>query len=424
MDHAAACESRHIDGAFDYGLVTRQPVFFFDLAPVLENSQPSFARNPERLRNICEHSLGNLADEDLTLFTDTGFYVIFSSCDVDEAAIHANRINVSLLKVLFGTDSLTAHQLVPMFRAATMEELKGTGEAGTNIVTRAAAIVDRKQTTEAEAQYSFDGVCEDEEEQLHLLATRGVYPRDEVRLSFSPVYDIKRGVPAIFFCRPLAKRDGKPVFGYRAFRNLSPLEQAHIDQAILRYATSYAVRLQQMGSPIIVGVPVSAESLNWSRGRQIYLNALRQTGIANNPQLIPLLDGFSPGTPSNRIADLTSILRPFTRRVAVYLPNCDTAVERSGVIGASGYALHVSTKSDPATMHRAAFWLARLCLTQGAFSCLTGVHSQAALDAARSAGLKFAAGSALAPRALTEGASLEFARATVDVQSGADAFSA
>lgn len=409
MDRATNTLTRRIDGAIDAAQFARHPIYYFDLAPILERSGSAYIRNPERLQVICENGLGHLSESDMTLFDETGFYLIVGSCDGAQAEGLANRISVALLKLFFGTESLAPDQLVPLFRKASPGEISQGASA---LAQRAAAIMHPPSDRATRAPgtpgaKSDDGSARDQFDQL---ASQGVYEPDRLSLCFMPAYDLKRGTPALFFCLPTTVDNGQIVQGHRAFASVAAQDMPFADEAILRHAVQFADRLLEGGNLIAVTAPISVETMSWSRGRSTYQSALRRIGIEGHPQVIPLIDDIAPGTPPSRIAEMLAALRPFARRVAIALPDCEVALENSGLLGAAGIIVAMPRRADTGTASRTASWLARACATQNAFSCITSINSEEALEAVKEAGIRFGAGTALAPPALTGEDAIEYAR--------------
>lgn len=392
--------------AIDAKIVASRPVFFFDLTTVQSQTATSLLANPERLNIICEQNCATLQSSDVTVFTQTGFYLIINSVSGDEAFDLARRINLALLKLFFGTNNLTPAQMVPVFRIAAPEEiqkLRDTPPCPAPAKTTQATIA-------RQAAERWSSEPPDPGKRFSQLAITGKSPAERITLNFVPIYDIHRGTPALYICTPTGRQGRNEIHGRNAFRKVSIVETPHLDEAVLRYATAFSDRLMQTGSVAAVCVPVSAETLCWSRGRHVFLSALNDVDLDMNPQIIPVIEDISPGTPPNRLADMIAVLRPYARRIAVTLPDSEIALERSGIIGASGFALSLPPRATAQSADRLGAWLNRICKAQNAFSCITGVNNEDALDALRDRGIRFASGTALAPKAVNADAAIELAR--------------
>ncbi len=116
-------EVRVLDGRLDVERLAGYPMFYFDLAPVLEHCRGTLSRHPERLRLMCEQTVGRLAPNELILFKVDGFFLIAQSCAGAAAKACANSVNLGLLRLLFGSESLAPDRLSCLFRAAAADEI-------------------------------------------------------------------------------------------------------------------------------------------------------------------------------------------------------------------------------------------------------------------------------------------------------------
>lgn len=392
--------------AIDAKTVETRPVYFYDLTAVQSQTATSLLANPERLSIICEQNFATLQSSDITIFTKTGFYLIINSVSGDEAFELARRINLALLKLFFGTNDLTPEQMVPVFRIAAPEEVQNLHNASPHH----GAMTDKRNAGPAQSNERWIIEPPNPGKRFSQLGITGKSPAEHVALNFVPVYDIHRGTPALYICTPTARRGRSEILGRAAFRELSIIETPYLDEAVLRYAAAFSDRLMQTGSVSAVCVPVSAETLSWSRGRRVYLSALRDVDLGLNPQIIPVIEDISPGTPPNRLADMIAVLRPYARRIAIVLPDSEIALDRSGIIGASGFSLPLPPRAQAQSADRLGVWLNRVCKAQHAFSCVTGVNNEDVLDALRDRGVRFASGSALAPKTVSADAAITLAR--------------
>lgn len=392
--------------AIDAQTVNARPVFFYDLTAVQSQMATSLLTNPERLSIICEQNFATLQSSDVTVFTQTGFYLIINSVSGDEALDLANRINLALLKLFFGTNNLTPEQMVPVFRIAAPEEVQRLRDMQASPLSANAT---QATGTHHVPERWINGPS-DPGKRFSQLAITGKNTAERITLNFVPVYDIHHGRPALYICTPTGRHGSKEIHGRSVFRKLSVVETPYLDEAMLRYAAAFSDRLMQTGSVCAVCVPVSAETLSWSRSRRVYLSALDEVDLDMNPQIIPVIDDISPGTPLNRLADMIAMLRPYAQRIAIALPNSEIALDSSGIIGASGISLPLPPRTQAQSADRLGAWLSRACKAQNAFSCITGVNDEDVLDALRDCGIRFASGSALTPMAVSADAAIELAR--------------
>jgi hypothetical protein len=377
-----------LEGGIDLARFLKLPVFFFDLDPFLERSGSLLSRDRDRLRSLCERQLEAISAGDTIVHAATGFYLIVQSATGDEATRIAERLNVALLKLFFGPDSLTAE------RSGTMYSL-------------ARAPQQNVSHSDAEAIEAAPGPVGIGRHSLHTpeprdayaeLAMRGALPSQHVELSFAPVHDLVRGRSTTFFCMPAFCIAGAPVItGYRAFENVDKRELPYLDRAILAHALKFARRLGQAGVYTAVGVPVSFETLVASRGREIYREALRAAGVPDYPFVVLTIRDVPAGITASRLAEIVDSVRPLAKRVFVHLPDAETAPLNSGHLGADGFILSLSPRQTPAQIGRAADWLNHMCEIQTALSCIDQIESASALETVKAASIRFGQGAVFGP---------------------------
>jgi hypothetical protein len=242
---------------------------------------------------------------------------------------------------------------------------------------------------------------------LGVLARDGVYLEQGVELTFFPVHDLRRRAVSTLFCAPAF---AGAIFGHQAFQQLKQAELPFIDRAILTHSLNFARRLGEAGIMMAVGVPVSFETLAWSKGRQIYQWALRSAHVADQPQLILKIEDIPPGTPADRIAQVVSSLRPFCKHIFVHLPNDHIELGMTGRMGASGLVLSLQRRAALPEILADSRYLSRVAVAQGAMSCIDHVESDEALHVVRSAGIRFAAGNVFGGQTIAGTAALDEVR--------------
>jgi len=385
MDHEHDPEGQAIAGMLEQALSADLPLYFFDLAHALERAGLGSADTPGWLRGLCEDRIGPLSEGDITLFTANGFYLLIGSCEGAEADALAARVDKAMIE-LFGAEDKPQNLLGPSpARAGDPMDLA--------LIERARAIMGPSRPP-----------------RFATLGGDGKSVKDGVQLCFAPVRDLRRGTPMLFQCTPVALHGETPGSGYRAFRDLTPQDYAALDCAMLEYGAAFARALCESGSIAAVAVPVHAETLSWSRGRQRYLALLRDTEMAAAPQLLPVIDGLANGTLPERIAELVGMLKPHARRVVVSLPDIEVPLDASGLIGAAGFSLALPWYADTRVAQRWSRWLERACAIQNAFAWMSCVNNAEALAAVRANPIRFACGAALGPTPLTRDAALDYAR--------------
>ncbi len=384
----AYVDGRRVDGSFDLARFTGFPIYFFDLEPVLAHTRSALVRDAERLRAVCEQHLGALGASEVMMFSGSGFYLVVQSCLGTAALGLANRINLALLKLFFGTDSLVPARLRTMFQRV--------------MPTAATKARQRPQQLAAEPENEFDDPDTDSEVPdmtpekraafVH-LAAQGRLQEQNVELSFVPVHDLRRRRVTTFFCSPVSRAENSPrVYGYGAFEGMSRHDWPFVDRAILAYAIKFARRLASSGIVAAIGTSVNFETLAWSKGRKMYCQALRAVGVSEFPFLILKIEDVPAGILPGRLSDIVSAVHPLVKRVFVHLPDCETPTHQCGHLGTTGLVLSLPPKPSPIVAMGRAKWLVRACEAQNALSCIDRIDSDATLELVRLAGVRFGVG--------------------------------
>ena len=229
------------------------------------------------------------------------------------------------------------------------------------------------------------------------FAIRGILPGQSVELIFTPVHDLVRGRSTTFFCTPAFCVAHAPVIcGYRAFEGLAPEDSPLVDRAILAHALKFARRLGQAGVYVSVGAPVNFLTLSSSQNREAYCETLRAAGVPEYPFVVLIVQDLPLGITASKLAEVIASLRPLAKRIFVQLPNIDTALLGSGHLGADGFILSLPPHQRP-TQVAAADWLAKMCETQTALSCMDQIDNEGAVEIVRAASIRFGRGAAFGP---------------------------
>jgi hypothetical protein len=379
-------DDRRVDGSIDLARFCGFPIYFFDLEPVLAHTRSALARDPERLRSVCEQHLGVLVACEVLIFSGSGFYLVVQSCADAAAQGLANRINFALRKLFFGTDNLVPEQLATMFEGvrpvASAQASRSAANAAKPVDKIAAPVADEIPNMSPEKRVA-----------LVQLAAHGRFPEQNVELSFVPVHDLRHPRVSAFFCSPVSGAQvPSRIYGYRAFQGISRQEWPLVDRAILAYAIKFARKLTAGGIVAAIGTCVNFETLAWSQGRKIYCQALRAIGAGDFPFLILKIEDVPAGTLPGRIAEIVSSVRPLVKRVFVHLPDCDIPTHQCGHLGVTGFVLSLPPRPSPATASGISNWLMRTCEIQVALSCVDHIDGDATLERVRQAGIRFGAG--------------------------------
>lgn len=382
-----AISSTKIDNRFDADFLLSRPLFFFDLAPVLDRAGSTMLRNPNRLEIVCDHCVRAVTDTDQMVFAGCGFYLVVTSCETPQAEALARKISIVLLRCFFGMGEPPADLLAALFRKPTADEFAALAGPGAPLPREDAA--PEAGTPAAEPPRPAIAAATDP---LVELAVRGVHRPAAFRFGFVPVHDLRRGTVSTFFCGTVRLHDGEIVYQRDGFASIGPRDMPRVDQAMLLQTLAFGEKLRLAGIVAAVGTSVSFETLGWSKGRQFYQNALRSTASADNNYLIVKIDAIPPGTPAMRIAEMVAAIRPFAKRVFVHLPYDAIGTIQDTNLGAGGFV----TSAGPGSTHEEIAALsqrfAKLCNLNGALSCVDQIPNAAAASLVQAAGVRFAEG--------------------------------
>jgi hypothetical protein len=244
-----------------------------------------------------------------------------------------------------------------------------------------------------------------------LPLTGAIAERDFV-LRFFPVFDFQRHSVAALFCTPMYEGDGAgAIYGHGAFR-FAPTEWAQIDCAILDHALGFGTELLRHGIVTAVGASVAFSTLDDPAGRMTYREALRNAHAGQQPNLVIKIEDIPADAGSRRVGMLVQSLKSLAPRVWVHLPGSRVMGARESLF-AQGLVLSMPAKLPFHGRAIEARWLARQAHLQNALACMDHIDTPAELEVVRGAGVRFAAGHALARPALAASASIDEIRDTL-----------
>ncbi len=387
MESVGIPSHHRLDGLFDLSRFEGDCVFFFDLDAVLSRAKSRWLNDRDRLKSICERQVRTVAPNDLLVFSDTGFFLI--SAAGAEAGVHirAGQVNLGLLQLFFGAQSLAPDQMVTMFRAATQEEVRA-------------------------ASPHFGLPMRAKEKIVREDAPSGP---ERVQFAFTPVEDFRSGRTSALFCTPFRRNAFGTTYGYRALSQSLKADPS-FDLSALDHALALTSRLIQSGLYAAVGTPVGYETLSRPRWREAYQQKLRDAQAAANPLLLLKVDAIPVGITASRLADIVHCLKPFAKRVFVHLPQRTMPLSQTGLLGATGFVFSLNHGLDDDRVTEETGRLIRFCVSQGALSSIDNIETHTQWNLVRAAGARFGAWSASDSNVLNADAHLAtLARETVAI---------
>jgi hypothetical protein len=317
-------------------------------------------------------------------FVGSGFRLLISSTDPEEAFVIATHVNIVVLRVLFGNRSLSEDQMPSLFRA-----------------TEAAGKVNRTSEFDIRASPASQGA---DRGALHTAKQ----PRSmgdsssarQIEIQLAPVYDLRRSAAHAVFCVPTTAIAGTPTFlGPCDIEQLSPSECLDIDARTLACARVTSRKLSAAGATTLVGASVNFMSLAWTRGRRCVHEALRNAETATNPNFALKIDDVPNGVRESRLAEIVSVMRPLVRHIFVHLRDGDDCPVFANGVGASAFVSSLPIKASLPAVAAMARTLVHMSQSQRALACIDRVDSNEALQIVSQAGIRLAMGRALGPQA-------------------------
>lgn len=363
MESVSGASHHRVDGLFDLSRFEGDCVFFFDLDAVLQRAKSRWLNDRDRLKTICERQVRNVAPHDLLVFSSDGFFLISASGAESDAHIRAGQVNLALLQLFFGAESLSPDQLVTMFRTATQEEVR---RANPHFK------LPERGAQKAEGDNHTPPLTEN------------------IQFAFTPIEDFRTGRTSTLLCTPFRKSAFGALYGYRQLLE-SMKDSPVFDLAALDHAVALTRRLIQSGLYAAVGTPVGYETLARPRWRKAYQEKLRETRATENPLLLIKIDAIPVGITASRLADIVHCLKPFAKRIFVHLPERTMPLSQTGLLGASGFVFSLNRGLPDDQVTEETNRLIRFCMGQGAVSIIDYIETPAQWDLVRAAGARFGA---------------------------------
>lgn len=359
-----------IDGrpAIDPG----SPAYFFDLAPVLARCE-GLRRNPERATLMCRNHVRQRAPGELMIPRDNGFFLVVQTCSGAAADTVARDISLTLLELFFGADCF--EEIPALFRPVTHVEMVA---AGVGVTARPGRSPDTSTNPSVPTPTRLAAPSKPE-----IFAG--------LEFGFLPMLNLQNEAVSVYMCGIVSRREERTVFGADALAGCEPKVRPWLDMAALDHSLDLLGRIEPAKFAAAICTPVSFETMAWSRGRQLYQQALQSAGVADNPFLIVRIEDVPPGIPAARLAEIVAMVRPFVKRVFLHLPDMPAVTALGGHIGAAAFCMTLPTNASPPAVVRIATGLVRVSAMQQALPCVTGA-TPGMRPLLRAAGVRFAAG--------------------------------
>ena len=371
---------------------TDKPIYFFDTRYLLANAKALAGWNPMRLEAAIaprvEHVLGS---SDHYVAVDSGFYVIFGSRAAEAAREKANAICSDILTHFYGPKGHAPH-IEHLRRPASLEDL-GSDLGIDPIPERASrprrAVRPNADTADSEAEQFAD-------ELKTLFRRHCLAPAKDGAPRFSPIWDSRKGRITAFACGlDTTPRDATLP------EHTPGAAQCRADVTVLAAAMRGVRHVVERGDVALIGVPVHAETLSWSKTRAAYIDVLGLIDSRALPLIAPRIVGLNAGSNLSDVALWGRTLRRHAHWVFVHLPSVEIDFSRAGLLGVTGFGMTARASTNDShtleTLGQQAVKLASLCLKQNAAAFACDVASARELSLLKRRGVRFMAGPVIGP---------------------------
>lgn len=386
--------------------LTGNPVFFFNTSYLLANAAALAGWNKERLDAAIAPRLdGALGWSDLRFFAREGFYLVFATRDTLIARETAYAIRDDLLRHFYGHGRHIPADMERFCRESSVENLAGSmglplaaprpsrpGPARTAPAKAAPVNAEQLETEDEKLQFA---------KELTALFLKHLHAKGESEdYEFRPWWDCKKESITSFACEPI------PQIGRRYRRGLeevglpAAVTQCKADVVALAAAIRGIRHVVSRGELATVSVPVSLETLSWSKTRNGYVSVLAQTDPRFLHLLIPRVVNIPEGSNLASLAQWTLAMRQHVRWYFVHLPNPNFDFSRVVPFCATALGLTITsamrmTAIRSETLAAQLARLSRLCANQSAIAYADNVDSVRELFMLASRGVRMLSGSVI-----------------------------
>ncbi|WP_236784127.1 hypothetical protein [Azospirillum humicireducens] len=267
----------------------------------------------------------HLAPTDVWLRADEANYlVVFATLDRQAGELISGRIVAELHRIMLGsadTSRIAVRSIVTEIDGHLAVEMTTLDQLMANLLVQSAA--SPKSVTEADEGRPAAPTVASE-----LVA---FLPG----ICFRPVFDVSHKVLSTYVCHP----DGATKRQLSALSNDEMRLEEHIfesDVEVLRRSIEIYGELYQNSFRYMQNVTVGFSTLSIGRYRRDYLAICHEIPVHLLPFMVFVLRGVPPGVPYGRVAEITTILKPYCRAILVLIddgvPNL-AAFAQAGVRG-------------------------------------------------------------------------------------------
>ena len=139
---------------------------------------------------------------------------------------------------------------------------------------------------------------------------------------FEPIWDARHQVVSTYLCTAAEISSSSAGGTVLQLADLAPSERTIVELSCLRTGVGKLSRCLETGDRFLLGIRISFETLCSPAGRMEFSGTCRGLPALYRPYIMFLLVDVPLGVTQSRLADLSTILRPFGHVVASVAPGC------------------------------------------------------------------------------------------------------
>lgn len=175
-------------------------------------------------------------------------------------------------------------------------------------------------------------------------------PLSNVRVSYRPIWDVRRSVVASFLCLTMRHRaGGDPIpFDVAALSNCDETVRQNLDSLVLDKVIDDLAIMHQKNRRLMLCVPVHFESVSAPTRRRNFLAPWERVPPVYQKLIIFEIIDWPVGVPQGRVAEIVSTLKPVSAGVFARVPLASLALRNFANAGliAVGVDLGASKESE------------------------------------------------------------------------------
>lgn len=337
----------------------------------------------QRVYNQTERLLNKyLSPSDVWLRADASNYVVvFSVPDRQACELICGRIVADLHKVMLGssdTSRITVHSIVRDIDGNIAVQATSLDQLLARVLSHQSAVV----ATDPAHSASHG----------HVATAVDHAPVDfRPGICFRPVFDVHHKVLSTFVCR--ADSATKNIlFASRRDRVLHEEYLFQTDMEILIQSIETYTDLYRNSFRYMQNLSVNFSTFAIGRYRRDFLTRCQAIPAYLIPFMVFALEGLPPGVPHGRIAEIVSVLKPYSRAVLALIDDDIPDFALLSQVGIRGVGVEVRPGEPQSRAAKRIMTIGSQVRRQGMFFYVDGIRSAELLHIAEEAGAAYLAG--------------------------------